>query len=240
MTLKTASLILGAALLVLAAPAFSKKSPTGTKKAATVFIDQCKTTNIGTDRWAEKTEISAPPANAPAETVANVLRWDGPGGTIQETGDGAKRVAEEKEFYQVTGQVYTILVESDGDVHIKLIDTDDADPTGTGVHFMDVEIPPAEMDGNSAKANAYNNSVEGNPWCDLRTTVLGWTNFKPGWKYPSKLQVLEKPVITVTGMRFYDIDHRAGDNTSKVRKAPDNHTAVWEIHPVMQIVVKAQ
>jgi hypothetical protein len=48
---------------------------------------------------------------------------------------------------------------------------------------------------------------------------------------------LQHPVITVTGKRFYDIDHREGDNTSKVRKAPDNQTAVWEIHPIMQFVV---
>lgn len=224
------------ALVAITAAIVSYAAPVFAKKPATVFVDACKTTTIGTDRWTEKTDPSAPPTNPSHKYVADVLTWDGPGGAIQETGAGAKRVSEEEEFFQVTGKVYTILVESDGDVHIKLIDVNDSDPTGEGVHFMDVEIPPAEMTGHSSKAKAYNKRVDGNPWCDLRTTVLGWTNFKAGWKYGKKLAVLKKPVITVTGMRFYDVDHRAGDNTSKVRKAPDNHTAVWEIHPVMALV----
>jgi len=78
----------------------------------------------------------------------------------------------------------------------------------------------------------------GRPWRKLRATVFSWTNAK----FPilprdrDSMHATQHPTVTVIGRAFYDIDHSV-TNTRLNRRDYDRHIAVWEIHPVMRLVV---
>jgi len=49
------------------------------------------------------------------------------------------------------------------------------------------------------------------------------------------LPVLRRPVVSVIGKGFYDIDH-SGKNRTRNRRNYDSSLAVWEIHPVIKLI----
>ena len=50
-----------------------------------------------------------------------------------------------------------------------------------------------------------------------------------------ELSVLRRPMVTVIGQGFYDIDH-SGKNSTRNRRNYDSSLAVWEIHPVIKLI----
>ena len=181
-------------------------------KTPVTFTSPCECIgNHGVSRWAAKTDLQEPPANA-AEikkiTPAHILAWPGPGGHIDQRTD---RIAAEHQWYSVTGRIEKVKVEDDGDIHIEMKDT------GADASIV-VELPL------------------GPPWCEMRKTVFSWTNAT--FPLTGKFKVTKHPVITVVGKAFYDIDH-SGKDTHTNRRNYDQSLAVWEIHPVMKLAVEA-
>ena len=181
-------------------------------KTSVTFTSPCECIgNHGVSRWAAKTDLQEPPANA-AEikkiTPAHILAWPGPGGHIDQRTD---RIAAEHQWYSVTGRIEKVKVEDDGDIHIEMKDI------GADASIV-VQLPL------------------GPPWCEMRKTVFSWTNAT--FPLTGKFKVTQHPVITVIGKAFYDIDH-SGKDTHTNRRNYDQSLAVWEIHPVMKLAVEA-
>jgi hypothetical protein len=67
--------------------------------------------------------------------------------------------------------------------------------------------------------------------------VVSWTNAKFPFRTDEQwgFYLLRRPVVTVIGKAFYDIDH-SGKNPRRNRRNYDSSLAVWEIHPVMKLV----
>jgi hypothetical protein len=115
-------------------------------------------------------------------------------------------------WFALTGRVVAVKVEADGDLHIAL-----QDATGNKPGIVVVEVPP------------------GAQWCDIRTTVFGWTRtrFPLHIQSTRKLTMNEAPFITVVGKAFWDINHAPKDQSNRRKYMPGY--AVWEIHPVMKL-----
>lgn len=183
-------------------------------KAEVKFVSPCECVgNHGVARWAAKTDIEQPPqtdwvGNIMPVTPTDMMSWPPPKKPLTED---SPRTDEERVWYELTGRINTIKVEADGDIHIEL--------TSNGGSVV-VEIPL------------------GPDWCKLRTRVLGlWID--QTWPFTiesDKVFKLSKDapkLITVVGKAFYDIDH-----VGKIpnRRLYDENMAVWEIHPVMELV----
>ncbi|MEY2564966.1 MAG: hypothetical protein QOH88_3159 [Verrucomicrobiota bacterium] len=69
--------------------------------------------------------------------------------------------------------------------------------------------------------------------------VFGWTTASFPMNYPSKskLTLAKRPVITVTGKAFYDIDHADKARSNQRPKPFAAGYSVWEVHPVMSVSV---
>jgi hypothetical protein len=123
----------------------------------------------------------------------------------------------EARWFALTGRIVTVQVEADGDVHMVL-----ADATGNNPGRVIAEIPLGER------------------WCKLRTLAFSWTNVVFPFalerdEYPFEL--VRHPIVTVVGKAFYDTDHSGKDYRANRRpRAKDK--AVWEIHPVMEMIVQ--
>lgn len=183
-------------------------------KPAVVFTSECSCErNHGVSRWRAKTDLAEPPANSieiQSITPSEIYEWRGPGGNITH---GSGRIAAENRWYAITGRLKKVRTEDDGDLHIVLADADDDKP-GEVV----IEIPLGER------------------WCALRKTVFSWTDAIfpfPTTRAPFRL--VQNHVVTAVGKVFYDIDH-SGNDTKNNRRDYDNKLAVWEIHPVMQLL----
>jgi len=74
-------------------------------------------------------------------------------------------------------------------------------------------------------------------WCAIRKAVCSWTNAKFPFQTDAQwgFRLLRRPVVTVIGKGFYDIDH-SGKNPTRNRRNYDSSLAVWEIHPVMKLI----
>ena len=120
----------------------------------------------------------------------------------------------EQKWYALAGRVVDLKVESDGDIHIALVDAN-----GNNVGTVSAEVPV------------------GPKWCEIRQTVFGWTtqNFPFSVKTADTLKIHEQHVTTVTGKAFYDIGHAPADHSNR-RSKPEGY-AVWEIHPAMTLHV---
>ncbi|MDE2235710.1 MAG: hypothetical protein KGK44_09200, partial [Gammaproteobacteria bacterium] len=141
-------------------------------------------------------------------------------------GRNEHRLPAEKKWYQVTGKVVLVRAEADGDLHIEL---EDAPVTNNrNIMKMDVEVPS-------------NTDVQaGTPWCSIRRTVFSWSSQQFPFTTSDKLlHLMEHPVITVVGEAFYDTDHAPRGNFGNRRPAQKT-VSVWEIHPVMELIVKSR
>jgi hypothetical protein len=178
-------------------------------KPTVTFTSPCECIgNHGVSRWAAKTDLQEPPANADIKkiTPAHILAWQGPGDRIDQR---TERIAAEHQWYAVTGRIEKVRVEDDGDVHVEMKDI------GADASIV-VELPL------------------GPRWCEMRKTVFSWTNAT--FPLTGKFKLLQHPVITVVGKAFYDIDH-SGKTTQTNRRNYDDSLAVWEIHPVMNMTI---
>jgi hypothetical protein len=72
----------------------------------------------------------------------------------------------------------------------------------------------------------------------MRTKIFSWTDASLPFetRRGSQLNIMYPQVITVIGKPFYDVDH-SGKDTQNNRRNYDQNIAVWEIHPVMKLVV---
>jgi hypothetical protein len=180
-------------------------------KQQVIFTSPCECIgNHGVSRWAAKTDLQEPPTSN--ENLKTVV----PSQIVSWKGPGARinqrseRIAPENQWYAVTGRIDKVKAEDDGDIHIVLRDVSD----NAGIV---VEIPL------------------GPRWCELRKLVFSWTDAQ--FPLSSGFRTLQHPVITVIGKSFYDIDH-SGNDTVMNRRNYDRSLAVWEIHPIMKIIVE--
>jgi len=71
----------------------------------------------------------------------------------------------------------------------------------------------------------------------MRKAVISCTNAKFSFHTDAQwgFYLVRRPVVTVIGKAFCDIDH-SGKNPRRNRRNYDSSLAVWEIHPVMKLV----
>ena len=118
----------------------------------------------------------------------------------------------ENKWFDLTGRVVVLKVETDGDIDIALIDA-----TGDKPRTVVVEIPAKPQ------------------WCEIRNMVFSWTRTRFSFHTSSakKLNVTDPPIITVIGKAYFDVGHAPKDQSNWRKYLPDY--AAWEIHPVMKI-----
>ena len=121
------------------------------------------------------------------------------------------------EWFALTGHVFALKVETDGDIHIAL-----QDATGDKSGIVVVEIPAKPQ------------------WCEIRNMVFSWTRTRFSFHTSSakKLNVTDPPIITVTGKAYFDVGHAPKDQSNRRKYLPGY--AAWEIHPVMKIELSNQ
>jgi len=213
MNLRTLAFLLLTCLL-WAPPAFGQSS-----KQVVTFRSSCVCKGAhAKDRWPAKTDRELPPGDKSKIepiTPSQMFQWPGVGVDAHLTRQ-SKRIASEQRWFALTGRVADVRVEGDGDIHVALVD---ANGSKTGI--VGAEIPP------------------GTPWCKFRQLVFSWTPQEFPFNYPnrSRLALQKKPVITVTGKAFYDIDHAPKDRSNQRGKPFAPGYSVWEIHPVMGMAV---
>jgi hypothetical protein len=127
----------------------------------------------------------------------------------------SERTGIENKWFALTGRVVAVKVEADGDLHIALQDT-----TGDKPGIVVCEVPAKPQ------------------WCELRTTVFGWTRtrFPLHIRSTRKLTLNEAPIVTVIGKAFWDLGHAPKDRSNRRKRLL--RYAVWEIHPVMKLTVQ--
>jgi hypothetical protein len=81
---------------------------------------------------------------------------------------------------------------------------------------------------------------ESTPWNAIRETVFGWSDqtFPFDTRTGRRLHLQESPVVRVVGMAFYDAKHKG--SRPKRRDTTTGPVTVWEIHPVMALIVLAE
>ena len=175
-------------------------------------------------RWQQKTDLSAVD-RAPIRTtsVAQMLTWRAPGLSANDSSWCAERSGRERRVYHLTGWARRYKIESgagDGDWHIELTGS----KAGDIMRCIVVEIPPAA-------------SVDSIYWKArqdfLRVITLAGSTVNAGG------DILPPVRVTVTGLAFFDGEHRGAEGTDK---PPSGHgrcnsatSALWEIHPVYRI-----
>ena len=211
------------ALAASAAPAQKKdkKGEKGGKKNSdgVEFTSSCVCTACqGKHRWDVKTDKSPAPASVAADhriTPSELRKWIGPGGTI---GKSTPRSGKEAEFFALTGEIRYARLEDDGDIHLQLADQG----KGKKAKTASVEIPMGE------------------PWCAIRQQLFGLLNVTLPVQFSKHKNVSPKSntLITVTGKAFYDAENDGDDSRANDRTGSgSSQTTVWEIHPVMKLVV---
>jgi len=170
----------------------------------------------GKTRLAVKNDPSTPPADASAiqaVTPSDIFSWPGP--DVHLTGQ-SERTGIENKWYALTGRVFAVKAETDGDLHIEL-----QDATGDKPGIVIVEVPAKPQ------------------WCEIRTTVFSWTPTRFPFHTSSarNLNVVNPPIITVIGKAFFDVGHSLKDQKSNRRSHLPDYAA-WEIHPVMKLNVQ--
>ena len=137
----------------------------------------------------------------------------GPGPDVRVTRH-SERTGIENKWFALTGRVFAVQVEADGDLHIALGDATEPRP---GIVVCEV---PAEA-----------------TWCEIRKTIFSWTRtrFPLHLRSTRELTINETPIITVIGKAFWDVGHARKDQSKRRKRLP--RYAVWEIHPVMTLHV---
>jgi hypothetical protein len=138
-----------ATTLIIAAIAFLFATAAAESLPVT-FESPCECRDAhGKARLAVKIDPSAPPADASAiqaVTPSDMFSWPGPG--VHLTGR-SQRTGIENKWYALTGRVVAVKAETDGDIHIALVDA-----TGNNAGTVSAEIPVRPR------------------WCEVRQTVL--------------------------------------------------------------------
>jgi len=194
--------------------AFAKSVTAST--ATFVSPCECQGQKSGS-RWPAKTDPSPVPldkSTIQSVTSSQIYEWKGPEPNVPLTSETDTRIGAEQKWYNLTGRLVSVKVESDGDITLVLKDAD-----GKKAGSVNAEIPV------------------GSEWCELRKLVFGWTtqSFPFSFKGSQTLELREPHVITVTGMAFFDVDHASADRFNR-RTKPKKYS-VWEIHPVMALHV---
>jgi len=194
--------------------AFAKSVTAGT--ATFVSPCECQGQKSGT-RWPVKTDPAPVPldkSTIQSVTPSQIYEWKEPAPNESLTPQTDTRIAAEQKWYNLTGRLDSVKVESDGDITLVLKDAE-----GRKTESVNAEIPV------------------GSTWCELRQTVFGWTtqSFPFSFKESQKLQMREQHIITVTGKAFFDVQHVSADNSN--RRTESKKHSVWEIHPVMALHV---
>jgi hypothetical protein len=194
--------------------AFAKSVTAGT----VTFVSpcECQGQKNGT-RWPVKTDSSLVPSDKStiqSVTPSQICEWKEPAPNESFTSQTDTRIAAEQKWYNLTGRLDSIKVESDGDITLVLKDAD-----GKKTQSVNAEIPV------------------GATWCELRKIVFGWTtqSFPFSFKESLRLEMREQHIITVTGQAFFDVQHASPDHSN--RRAGSKKHSVWEIHPVMALHV---
>jgi len=193
---------------------FAKSVTAGT----VTFVSPCECQGQKNgSRWPAKTDPSPVPADKStiqSVTPSQIYDWKGPESNVPLTPETDTRIPAEQKWYNLTGNLVGVKVESDGDITLVLKDAD------------------------SKKAGSVNAEIPvGSEWCDLRKLVFGWTtqSFPFSFKESQKLEMHEQHVITVTGKALFDVGHASADRSNR-RTKPKKYS-VWEIHPVMALHV---
>jgi hypothetical protein len=185
---------------------------------AVTFVSSCECHDQKSgSRWPAKTDSSPVPADKStiqSITPSQVYEWKGPEPNVPLTPETDTRIPAEQKWYNLTGRLVSVKVESDGDITLVLKDAD-----GNKAGSVNAEIPV------------------GPEWCELRKLVFGWTTqtFPFSFKASQTLELREQHVITVTGKPLFDVDHASADRSNR-RTKPKKYS-VWEIHPVMALHV---
>lgn len=141
-------------------------------------------------------------------TPADIYQWRGPSANIT---DDSRRIPSEQKWYALTAC------------------------SGGCVSRRSLLVMGADADHRPGKIVV---EVPANPfWCPIRKAVCAWTNAKFPFRTNEQwgFYLLRRPVVTVIGKAFYDIDH-SGKNPQRNRRNYDSSLAVWEIHPFMKLV----
>src|SRR6266496_567342 len=187
-----------ATTLIIAA--FLSSTAAATSLPAT-FESPCECRdNHGEHRWSVKNDPSLPPTDASAiqsVTPSDVLRWPGPP-DVHLT-QSSSRTGIENNWFALTGRVVAVKVETDGDLHIAL-----QDATGDKPGIVVVEVPEKPQ------------------WCEIRKTVFSWTRtrFPLHIRSTRTIEIIEAPIITVTGKAFWDIGHAPKDQSNRRSHLP--------------------
>ncbi|HEV2715750.1 MAG TPA: hypothetical protein VGU64_10840 [Terriglobales bacterium] len=194
--------------------AFAKSVAAGT----VTFVSpcECQGQKSGT-RWPVKTDSSPVPldkSTIQSVTPSKIYEWKEPAPNESLTPETDTRIAAEQKWYNLTGRLDSIKVESDGDITLVL-----KDAKGSKTESVNAEIPV------------------GPTWCELRQIVFGWTtqSFPFSFKESQTLEIREQHIITVTGQAFFDVQHASPDHSN--RRTGSKKHSVWEIHPVMALHV---
>jgi hypothetical protein len=194
--------------------AFAKSVTAG----AVTFVSpcECQGQKSGT-RWPVKTDSSPVPldkSTIQSVTPSKIYEWKEPAPNESLTPETDTRIAAEQKWYNLTGRLDSIKVESDGDITLVLKDAE-----GRKTESVNAEIPV------------------GPTWCELRQIVFGWTtqSFPFSFKESQRLEMREQHIITVTGQAFFDVQHASPDHSN--RRSKTKKYAVWEVHPVMALHV---
>src|SRR5438094_1666609 len=108
------------------------------------FLDACTTHGDGGSwRWDAKTDTEVPGPNTPIRTmtVDQIIAWSPLSGNwhTPEMADAPRRQGRESRFYRVRGFAQRIGLDEDGDVHIEMAVSDDAQLSRIIVELPDVE-----------------------------------------------------------------------------------------------------
>jgi hypothetical protein len=174
-------------------------------------------------RWQQKIDLSSLSAMPfGTTTVAQMLTWSAP--TIGSTDASwcTARNARERRVYQVTAWARRYKVQNgngDHDWHIELTGS----KAGDVLKCIVVEIPPADLDSAYWYARQDLLRIIGT----AGSVVTSSGDFVPAVR------------VTVTGLAFFDGEHRGAEGTSN---PPSRHgrcnskvSALWEIHPVYSV-----
>lgn len=129
---------------------------------------------------------------------------------------GGPRTGNEVRWYALTGRIISVQAESDGDIHLVLVNANDKEP---GKVIAEMPL--------------------GAKWCALRAIAFSWTDatfpFTADFRH-SPFHLIRRPIVTLIGKAFYDTDH-SGKELHNNRRPRDKDKAVWEIHPVMALEI---
>lgn len=181
----------------------------------------------GVERWPIKT--SAPKLKDAPKVVsfADLIAIPDPPGVLKDDKRYQKALiphfdnssnADEGQILQVTGWLHLVALETDGDYHIQISNSDTS-----GDHCVIVELPYPNFVKSSKALKQQCSTVRS----FIKKNILG------GKEPSSSGTVLKKAVyVTVTGQLFYDDAHV---NDPPRGKKGMHAATLWELHPITDL-----